>query len=240
MANELVRVPFHGDVIEATQDDAGVWVSLRRACESLGIALHRQTQKLQEKPWANVNMKLMMDQSGREFEMACLHLDSFPMWLATIEPSRVKEAVRPKLELYQKEAARALADHFLGRPRQGVEDVRALAGAIALQVAETVAAQVRGVLEESRPALPEPRYSIKDRMEALGWRSATPKQRNQVRTLALAKLNRRGFGYPGREGLSPGGELLFPESQCHVLDEAIVSVWEEAKYREEGGMFAGA
>ena len=33
---------------------------------------------------------------------------------ATIEPSRVRPELRPKLELYQREAARVLRDHFFG------------------------------------------------------------------------------------------------------------------------------
>ena len=116
MTRELVPVPFHGDVLEAVQDDGGVWVSLRRMCESLGIAMPRQMRKLKEKPWANVAMKAMLDTAGRKFEVVCLHLDSVPMWLATIEASRVKKEIRPKLELYQREAARVLAEHFLPAP----------------------------------------------------------------------------------------------------------------------------
>jgi hypothetical protein len=60
-----------------------------------------------------------------------LHLDSFPMWLATIESSRVAEHVRPKLVKYQKECARVLRDHFFGtqvvtptRYRPNIDDDR--------------------------------------------------------------------------------------------------------------------
>lgn len=47
--------------------------------------------------------------------MFAIHLDSLPMWLATIEASRVAEHVRSKLITYQKECARVLRDHFFGR-----------------------------------------------------------------------------------------------------------------------------
>jgi len=52
------------------------------------------------------------------------------MWLATIEDVRVAPDVRPRLILFQREAAQALRDHFLG-PRQvpalpDMTDVRVL------------------------------------------------------------------------------------------------------------------
>src|SRR5947209_2996136 len=94
MASELVPVPFHGDVIEAAKTEDGVYVPLRRLCDNLGLQSHGQAEKLRHRAWANTQMICLLDSAGREFEMLCLHLDSVPMWLATIEPSRVKEELR--------------------------------------------------------------------------------------------------------------------------------------------------
>lgn len=55
-----------------------------------------------------------------------LHLDALPMWLATIEPSRVAAEARPRLERFQLECAKALRDHFFGQHHpheENVEDV---------------------------------------------------------------------------------------------------------------------
>lgn len=52
----LVRVPFHGDELLAVQDDAGVWVSVRRVCEHLGLRHHGQVEKLKTKAWARVQL----------------------------------------------------------------------------------------------------------------------------------------------------------------------------------------
>jgi hypothetical protein len=52
---------------------------------------------------------------GKLREAFCVHLDCLPMWLATIETSRVAEHVRPKLVCYQREATKVLADYFFGR-----------------------------------------------------------------------------------------------------------------------------
>jgi hypothetical protein len=97
----LVRVPFHGDEIECVQREDGVWISLPAACANLGVMEHDQVAKLRQKPWARVQMICTPDARGIEQETWCLHLDSVPMWLATIEPSRVAEGVREKLVAYQ-------------------------------------------------------------------------------------------------------------------------------------------
>lgn len=51
-------------------------------------------------------------------------------------------------------------------------------------------------------------------------------------------MARAGFPRPTPEGNSPAAELLFPSSACHLVDEAVMMVWEQAIYKEEGGMYA--
>jgi hypothetical protein len=75
----------------------------------------KHASKLRAKAWATTTLKVAVAEDGRSREMFALHIDSVPMWLATIEPSRVSEATRAKLSRYQCEAARVLAAHFLPR-----------------------------------------------------------------------------------------------------------------------------
>jgi len=123
--NQLVKVPFYGDVLEATKGtDGKVLVSIRRVCESLGVDHASQWRKLTDAdraPWACVVMMTTHDSGGREQEMSMIDLDGLPMWLATIEVNRVSEGVRGKLVAYQKEAARVLRDHFLGKPEKSAQ-----------------------------------------------------------------------------------------------------------------------
>lgn len=110
---ELVTVDFHGDVLEAVRgDDGRVWVSIRKVCEGLGLSPDAQRVKLEGKSWATTAMIAVVAQDGKRREVAAVDLDALPMWLATIEPARVAEHVRPKLERYQVECARVLKDHF--------------------------------------------------------------------------------------------------------------------------------
>jgi hypothetical protein len=111
----LAIVPFHGDELLASKDERGVWVPIKRVCEALEIDESRQRRKLAGKAWAVADMKSATGSDGKSYEMFCVHIDSLPMWLATIETTKVKPSARKKLERYQCEAAQVLADHFLKR-----------------------------------------------------------------------------------------------------------------------------
>lgn len=109
--------PFHDTTLDVARDNGDLWVSIRRVCEGLAIAHQPQFAKLKGRPWARVTFIVTHDTSGRRQQAAMIHLDALPMWLATIEPSRVAEAARPRLELFQIECARVLRDHFFGKPK---------------------------------------------------------------------------------------------------------------------------
>src|SRR5690606_671035 len=100
----------------ATRDQDGkVWVSLRRCCESLGLSIEGQLKKLKGKAWATMNEKFTVAEDGKQRSVACIDLGTLPGWLFSIDPRKVKEDVREKLALYQKEAALVLAEHFFGQ-----------------------------------------------------------------------------------------------------------------------------
>ena len=119
----LVRIPFHGDHLEAVGAEDGPWVPVRRVCGALALDPDSQRQKLAEKEWATTVLKTVVAEDGKNRELFCIHLDALPMWLATIEASRVAPEARPKLIAYQREAARVLRDHFFG-PRTGPAPLR--------------------------------------------------------------------------------------------------------------------
>jgi hypothetical protein len=119
-AAEIVRVPFHGDEIEAARQGERVLVPIRRVSARFDLSMQGQLRRLRSVPWATVNMTLMVGADGKVRSVACVDLDALPMWLATIEPSRVRPALRERLALYQREAARVLRDHFFG-PRITVD-----------------------------------------------------------------------------------------------------------------------
>jgi len=116
--SDIVKVPFRDGHIEAIGDDNGkVHVVIKRVCETIGVAFQAQLTKLKAKPWATVTMIVTVAEDGRKREVACIALESLPMWMATIEPSKVAPEVRPILEAFQCEAHDVLRDYFFGRQR---------------------------------------------------------------------------------------------------------------------------
>lgn len=113
---ELVQFAFDGDLIDCAKVDGRVRISVSRICENLGIDRKGQQAKLQTKAWATGELISLVAADGRRRDVYCLDLDALPMWLATIEPGRVKEELRDKLVAYQKKAALVLRDHFIGAP----------------------------------------------------------------------------------------------------------------------------
>ena len=150
---EIVR--FDGNDLMAARDDDGktVWVVVKRVCEALGLDPDGQRRKLQDKAWATTEFISAVAEDGKSREMFCISLKSLPMWLATIEPSRVAEEVRPKLAVYQQKCADVLADYFLGTadaapaatPSLTVEDVTT----IAQQVMVPLFVELRGLVTDS-------------------------------------------------------------------------------------------
>lgn len=160
----LAHVPFRGGFIEAAQLEGEVFVPLRPLCDALGVSLQGQLAKLRGKPWACIKMILsQMPGDDQTRQLAAVDLRSLPLWLATIEPSRVKPEARPALVAYQREAAEVLYRHFLAPP---------VDGAAVAQLAADVASlrgEVRELRERDRRRSREPaplgvgfRLSIED------------------------------------------------------------------------------
>lgn len=112
--NELVQIPFHGDHITAITVDGTPMVALKPVCERFGLDWSAQRQRLLRQPWGSmvvITTQLPGDTQSREVTFT--DRQTFTMWLATIETSRVKdEATRDLIETYQREAAYALDKYF--------------------------------------------------------------------------------------------------------------------------------
>lgn len=133
--HKIVSVGFHGGTLEAVKRDGTVWISVKRACEELGLNADGQRVKLREKPWARTEFISVPDSRGCNQSHFMIDLKSFPLWLAGIEASRVSEDVREMLIRYQLEAADVLYQHFFKQvttPRNYIEALEA-----ALELART-------------------------------------------------------------------------------------------------------
>ena len=116
-AANMMTVQFDGDALIAIKRSDEIFVVIKRVCQSLEVDYSSQLSKLKATPWATVVIITIVDASGRRRPMACIPLKRLPMWLATLEPSRVSPHIRAKLERYQERAADALYEAFIGRSK---------------------------------------------------------------------------------------------------------------------------
>jgi hypothetical protein len=142
---KLSMVRFDGDdlqVVVESREDA--WLVLRPACEVLGLDANGQAQRLKAAPWATTCVTHAVAEDGRNRTLFCVHLDTVPMWLATIETGRVRPESREKLIRYQKEAAKVLAEHFLGRRSSvSLPSIEAFTAAVIPPLVQSVTAVLR-------------------------------------------------------------------------------------------------
>lgn len=129
MTEQTSLIPFHGKAIEAILHQGQPHIVVRRVCEHLGIDRKSQQAKLRSKNLGGVIITPVAA-DGDEREMLCLPLRSLPMWLASINPRKVRADLRPMLEAYQQEATDVLYRHFMTaqceatRPGYGCPDYR--------------------------------------------------------------------------------------------------------------------
>lgn len=119
----VVWVPFHDDKIAVIQNDTGERVVVSHICDNLGLDYSGQLQRLKREPWAKSTMGIMpmVAADGKRRDVVTIPRDRLPMWLATIDVSRVgkgkpkpeRDELQRKLTLYQNEAADVLAAYFL-------------------------------------------------------------------------------------------------------------------------------
>lgn len=108
----LNSIPLSVGRLDVSANRSEQLVALRPACEQIGVDYARQFRKLKEKHWATVALKTTVARDGKLREMVFVSRETFTMWLATIEISRVNEASRPALVAFQKEAVAALDSYF--------------------------------------------------------------------------------------------------------------------------------
>jgi hypothetical protein len=155
MTADLVLVPVPGAdaPMQAGLINNEPFVALKPMCEAIGIDVDTQRRKLDQAEWARTVMMTATGSDGKSYQMVGLHADCIPMWLATIQTSRVAEQARPVLGAYQCQAAKALRDYFyrgvaVQSPTMNQLDV--LRAALdQIEAAQRDAAQARAIAERT-------------------------------------------------------------------------------------------
>ena len=110
----LVPMDFHGDQILTFQASGEPYVAMRRIVENLGMSWGTQRGKL-ERADRKFNCVAMntVGEDGKIRAMVSMPVQKLPLWLASINPARIKNpGKRAKIELYQERSAQALHDYW--------------------------------------------------------------------------------------------------------------------------------
>jgi len=91
------------EVLAARIEPDGIYLPLRPICDNLGIGYSAQFNRLKrDEVLAEGLRRLKIKTAGGTQTMQCLELEGVPLWLAMIEPSRVREDLREKLRVYKR------------------------------------------------------------------------------------------------------------------------------------------
>jgi len=157
---EIRTVDFHGDQIVTFEADGKPHVAMRRIVENMGLSWPRQNDKLQEQQSKfTCSHMATRDSLGREQAMLCMPVDKLPLWLATINPNKIRDvAIRAKVEEYQAESAIVLHDYWTkGAAIKGDHD--AIVTGVDPAVMKALGGMIKGILakqlNETVPALVE-------------------------------------------------------------------------------------
>jgi phage antirepressor YoqD-like protein len=206
--NQIERFDFHGTELVVIPTDEGLFVSVKRVCEALGIDPKTQREKLQAAPWAVGGLIPSTGTDGKRYEMFAVHLDTLPMWLAGIDAGRVAEHVRPVLVLFQKEAARALRDHFLRPKADPLVAVTAMSRAELFRYAADLEDQKAAA--EAEIAVLAPKAEVADRIA----------EGDEVVSLAHAAKN-LNVGPKALNDLLLDGGILFRDARGNLIPYQI-------------------
>jgi hypothetical protein len=247
---EQREVSFYEDELTAVRgQDGQVYVTLRQMCNALGLDQRSQRRRI-------LNHNVLSDGftggvimtppgpsgGGGRQRALLLRVDLVPLWLSSIDTARVKDDIRPKLERFQREAAKVLWEAFQQGRLTGDLDFDALLAqdspeAQAYKMAQAVLLLARNqLLMRSQLADHEQRLETIEAQLSDTGRNVTPDQASQisqaVKAVALAlgkKTSRNEFGAVYGELYRKFGITGYKMLPARRFDEAMkfLTDWHE-------------
>lgn len=112
-------IKFQGvDILTFTKNGEHL-IAIKPLCEQFGISWSAQLQKLKRHDLlsSSVTLAKTIGADGKSHEMTCLPLKMFPMWVANIQRSRLKDPKAAEIILaFQRKAMGKIYEHFYVSP----------------------------------------------------------------------------------------------------------------------------
>lgn len=117
---EVKEVTFSGSKLIAIKtEDEKVYASVSNFCEQLGIDTASQRIKIQKHKVLKKRARVIpLPSKGGIQEALCLEVKSIALWLATISPSKIKEEMQDRFEIFLEKVESVLAKEFLDNQEQ--------------------------------------------------------------------------------------------------------------------------
>lgn len=248
---EQREVDFYGDELTAVRAaDGHIYVSVRHLCDALGLDRTAQVRRIKRqeiladafKGGAILTPPSHKGVGGGTQQLGLIRVDVVPLFLTGVSTNSVRDEVRPKLERFQREAAKVLWEAFQqGRLTADLDFDALLAQdspeAQAYKMAQAVLQLARNqLLMRSQLADHEQRLETIEAQLGDTGRNVTPDQASQVsqavKAVALAlgkKTGRNEFGAVYGELYRKFGITGYKMLPARRFDEAMkfLTEWHE-------------
>ena len=141
---------FEGDRIATFEVEGVPYVAMRRIVDNLGLSWGGQRDKLNAQPQKfNCTDISTVAEDGKIRGMLSIPVSKLPLWLACINPNKIKDKVkRAKVEVYQEKSAQALHDFW----NQGLavrDDYAGLVTDLDPKVMQALGGMFKGIVHKS-------------------------------------------------------------------------------------------
>lgn len=99
--------------LPTVRDGDELRVVLKPAVESIGLDYSAALKRLKARSWATMAVTAMVAGDGKTRKFTSVSIDTWVMFLATVDETRVSEELRPLVIDFQQKSAKALRDHWL-------------------------------------------------------------------------------------------------------------------------------
>ncbi|MBD3609384.1 MAG: phage antirepressor N-terminal domain-containing protein [Gammaproteobacteria bacterium] len=106
--NTLKTVQFHGQELFLIEHNGEPYTPMKPIVEGMGLTWRTQQRKFAQNDtrWGMVMMTI--PSAGGDQKALCMPLRKLPAYLSSINPKKVKQELRPRIEMYQAECDDAL------------------------------------------------------------------------------------------------------------------------------------
>ena len=171
----LVTIVDDEEIPAALIAGQDIYLPIRPLCHTLGIASQMQITRIKADEVMAENLRrVRLATPGGPQTVQALHIESVPLWLGTLEPSRVKPDLRPRLIAYKRWMQRRVYEAFAaeigwGRPGPPIPAPPTAAAPASLEYIEQMALAIAHMAHQQR-AFERDLTGVRDHVQVLDGR----------------------------------------------------------------------